>query len=86
MNSKTLGTNSPELEVTNISASGIWLWTKGKELFLDYTNFPWFKDASVGKILRVEESTPGHFYWPELDIDLTVESIEHPERFPVKMY
>jgi len=24
---------------------------------------------------------PGHFYWPELDVDLAIESIEHPERF-----
>lgn len=22
-------------------------------------------------------------YWPDLDIDLTVESIEHPEKFPL---
>ena len=43
-----------------------------------------FKDAPVGKILNVEEPTPGHFYWPELDVDLGIESIEHPERFPLK--
>jgi hypothetical protein len=38
----------------------------------------------VGKILNVEEPTPGHFYWPDLDVDLDTESIEHPERFPLK--
>ena len=27
---------------------------------------------------------PGHLYWPELDVDLSVESIEHPERYPLK--
>jgi hypothetical protein len=26
---------------------------------------------------------PEHLYWPDLDIDLSVESIEHPERFPL---
>jgi hypothetical protein len=38
----------------------------------------------VGKILHVEEPYPEHFYWPDLDVDLTSEIIEHPERFPLK--
>jgi hypothetical protein len=85
MSSRKLGTSVPEVEVTNISPNGIWLWTRGKELFMAYDDFPWFKDASVGKILKVEEPSTGHFYWPELDVDLTDEIIEHPERFPLKM-
>jgi hypothetical protein len=24
-----------------------------------------------------------HLYWPDLDIDLAVESIRHPEKFPL---
>jgi hypothetical protein len=32
----------------------------------------------------VEELMSGHFYWPDLDVDLTAEMIEHPERFPLK--
>ncbi|MEN8180825.1 MAG: integron cassette protein, partial [Pseudomonadota bacterium] len=27
--------------------------------------------------------SPGHYYWPEIDVDLTKEIIEHPERFPL---
>ena len=46
---------------------------------MSYEDFPWFKDAPVGKILNVEEPNKGHFYWPDLDVDLTVEIIEHPE-------
>ncbi len=85
MSSRTLGTNAPEVEVTNISINGIWLWTKGTELFLPYEDFPWFKDVPIRKILNVEEPSSGHFYWPDLDVDLTAEIIEHPERFPLKM-
>jgi len=85
MSSKTLGTNAPDVEVTNISANGIWLWANGKELFLPYDNFPWFKDVPIRKILKVEQPSAEHFYWPDLDVDLTTEIIEHPERFPVKM-
>ncbi len=81
---KTLGTSTSEVEVTNVSRDGIWLLAAGRELFLPYTEFPWFRDATIAAILNVEESTPGHFYWPDLDVDLGIQSIEHPERFPLK--
>jgi hypothetical protein len=68
----------------NISSHGIWLLTREKELFIPYEEFPWFKDAPFSKILNVEEPTPVHLYWLELDVDLGIESIEHPERFPLK--
>jgi hypothetical protein len=54
-----------------------------RELFVPFEQFPWFKDASIAEILHVEQPNPGHLYWPELDVDLDVESIEHPERFPL---
>ena len=56
----------------------------GKEMFMSYEDFPWFKDVPVGKILNVAEQVPNRFYWPDLDVDLTAEIIEHPERFPLK--
>lgn len=83
-NSAALGTSTSAVEVTNISKHGLWLFAAGRELFLPYSEFPWFKDATVSSILHVEESSPGHFYWPDLDIDLGLETIEHPERFPLK--
>jgi hypothetical protein len=56
----------------------------GRELFLPFEDFPWFKRASVEAILRVELPAPGHLCWPDLDVDLAIESIEHPERYPLK--
>ena len=73
-----------EVEVTNISAFGVWLLAHGKEYFMAYEAFPWFKEQPVRKILNVTEVSPGHFYWPDLDVDLTEEIIENPERFPLK--
>lgn len=61
-NSKPLGKNISGVEVTNIFVHGIWLLSGDKELFLSYDQFPWFKDAPVGKILNIEEPSPGHFY------------------------
>lgn len=82
MNSKTLGESISQVEITNISKHGIWLYCNNKEMFMSFEDFPWFQDASIKEILDVKEITPGHFYWPQLDIDLELESIEHPERFP----
>jgi hypothetical protein len=70
--------------VTHISAHGLWLLAGGKEHFLSYEDFPWFKDQPVRVILNVEMPSPGHFYWPVIDVDLTEEMIEHPDRFPLK--
>lgn len=84
MNSPAHGTHISAVEVTNISTHGLWILSGDRETFLAYEHFPWFKDAPVGKVLNVEEPSPGHFYWPSLDIDLTTEIIEHPERFPLR--
>lgn len=72
-----------EAEVTHISKHGFWLLLGEKESFLPFENFPWFKDALVSAILNVQLLNARHLYWPDLDVDLAVESIEHPERFPL---
>lgn len=78
------GESASGVEVANVSKHGLWLSTGGRGLFLPYTDFPWFKDASVSSVCKVEEPSPGHFYWPDLDIDLGLESVEHPDRFPLR--
>lgn len=83
MKSKPLGRNTSDVEVTNISKHGFWLLVGTKELFLPFEKFPWFEGASVAAILNIEHPQPHHLYWPVLDIDLTVDSIEHPEKFPL---
>ena len=84
MSSLAPGQDTSEVEVTNISTHGIWLLVRDKELFMSYEDFPWFRDQPVKSILNVKEQSPGHFYWPDIDVDLTVEMIEHPARFPLK--
>src|SRR3982750_136828 len=53
------GSNTFPVEVTHISNHGVWLLAGDQELFMSYEHFPWFKDVAVGKILNVEEPTPG---------------------------
>jgi len=78
------GIHTSETEVTHVSSHGVWLLADGQELLLSYDDFPWFTDAPIGKVLNVERVTEVHFRWPELDIDIDIESIEHPEKYPLK--
>ena len=83
MTSAALGANTSQVEVTNISQHGFWLLLENEELFLPFSEFPWFRNVTVCKLLHVELPSPNHLYWPELDVDLAVESVRHPERFPL---
>ena len=70
-------------EVTHVSKHGLWLLRDDEELFLPFEQFPWFRQATIEQITHVEAPGPDHLYWPDLDIDLAVESIRHPEAFPL---
>jgi hypothetical protein len=77
------GIATSAVEVTNISQHGLWLLIDEGEYFLPFETFPWFKDAPVGKLLHVELPSKQHVYWPDLDVDLEIDSIVHPERYPL---
>lgn len=83
MKSASRGKRTSAVEVTNVSPHGFWLLIQGREVFASFKDFPWFRDASIGEILNVELPSPHHLCWPALDIDLAVESLYHPERYPL---
>ncbi len=83
MTSSVAGKNISEIEIQNISGFGIWILIRGKEYFMSYEKFPWFKNTNINQILNVSLSPTGKLYWPDLDIDLSVEILEAPERFPL---
>lgn len=67
----------------NISKHGFWLFLNGQEYFLPFENFPWFRNAKIASILNVQWLHEHHLYWPDLDVDLEVESIKSPEKYPL---
>jgi hypothetical protein len=83
MKLQKLGENILEAEVLNISRHGIWLYVKGKEYFLPYKEYPWFKEAKVSEIYNLELVHGFHLHWPDLDVDLELESLENPEKYPL---
>lgn len=78
------GSSTSEADVTNISQHGFWLLVDDCEFHLPFETFPWFKDAPVQEILNVQRPRDQHLYWPDLDVDLTIDAIQHPERYPLK--
>ena len=78
-----LGQCTSAVEVSIASNQGFWLLLDEEELYLPFAEFPWFKQATVEQMMTVERPSRNHLYWPLLDIDLSVDSIRQPERFPL---
>src|SRR3990167_7110252 len=83
MTSARHGQSTSPVEVTNVSPHGFWLLVEQREYFVPFKDFPWFHDATIAELTRVELPSPQHLYWPDLDVDLAVESLGHPERYPL---
>ena len=83
MKSQTLCASTSDVEVTNIDSHGFWLFVSGKEYFLPYEDYPWFKDATIADILNVEMLHESHLHWPSLDVDLAMDSLDDPDRYPL---
>lgn len=75
--------NTSKAEVSSISTHGIWLFVKGKEYFLPHEKYPWFEDAKLKEICNVLLFYESHIRWPDLDVDLELDSLENPEKYPL---
>ncbi|MBI4862350.1 MAG: DUF2442 domain-containing protein [Candidatus Riflebacteria bacterium] len=53
------------------------------EYFLPHEEYPWFRAARLEQILDVELIHEDHLHWPALDVDLTVDCLERPDRYPL---
>ena len=83
MRSSALGRSTSRAEVQDITRHGVWLYAKGREFLLAFEDHPWFKDAAVSAVYNVRLLHQSHLYWPDLDVDLDIASLEHPERYPL---
>jgi hypothetical protein len=77
------GTVTSVAEVTHVSRHGFWLLLDTEELLVPFAQFPWFKAATIEQLSDVRWPTPNHLHWPQLDADLSVESIRDPSAFPL---
>ena len=83
MKLKNHGKNTSSVEIVQISLHGFWLLVEGVEYFLPFEEFPWFKEATVTQIHDVRFLHGFHLYWPQLDVDLELQSLKDLEKYPL---
>ncbi len=83
MKSLKRGKSTSAISVENITPFGVWMLVGDVEYFLSYKDFPMFLDKPIKSILNVSVSGKGHLRWPEMDVDLELESIKEPQKFPL---
>lgn len=83
MKSVAPGNGIFDIEVREISSEGFQLLFGRESLFVSFDQFPWFRIATPVQIKHVELHSAHHLHWPDPDVDLDVESIRHPEKFPL---
>ena len=77
------GISTSIAEVTHVSKHGFWLLLDEEELLIPFEQFPWFRKATIEQLSDVLWPTLDHLYWPQLDVDLSVQSIRDPANFPL---
>ena len=83
MRSELLGENT-SVKVLGVNPLGLWLFAGNEEHVLSFEEFPWFQNASVKSVFNVERQGRTGFCWPDLDVDLTLDGIKHPENYPLQ--
>ena len=83
MKSTPPGTPTLTVEVVHVTASGVRLVVDGRELFASFKDFPWFEDATIRQLTQIERPAADHLRWPALDVDLELDSLLHPEKYPL---
>jgi hypothetical protein len=83
MKFSTRGADTSQIEISNIDQFGLWVLVQDKEYFLPYDDFPWFRQATLDQILKVELLHQDHLCWPALDVDLCVDSLAELGKFPL---
>ena len=72
------------VSVENLTSFGIWIFVKGKEYFLNYQDYPYFKDQPIKAIQNIKLLHGFHLHWPDLDIDLEIDNLDNSEKYPLK--
>ena len=72
-----------EVDVLMINEKGVMISVMGQDYFLSYNRVPWMRDATINEVLDVRMSGKNAIEWPKLEVDLEVESLRHPERYPL---
>ena len=77
------GTNFRDCEFLGADASGFNIRIDDRKYRINFTDAPWFEYCTVGEMADFTADEWG-VYWHAAEVDLCIESLEHPEKFPYK--
>lgn len=80
-----ISTQSISASVLMINSQGIMISVDGNDYFLSYNRVPWMKDAAIRSVLNIQKEGRSAISWPDLDVDLEIDSLKHPEKYPLVM-
>ena len=80
--SSNKNTENISVKVLSINSEGVYLELAGKDYFISYNRVPWFRNARVSEIMNVSLMGRMGIRWEDLDVDLEIDSLEHPEKYP----
>ncbi len=72
------------VDVVQISKHALWLNVDGEEFFMPFERYPWFERATLGEVFNVELLHGFHLRWLDLDVDLELDALRHPEKYPLR--
>jgi len=76
-------TENTSAKVLSINSDGINLLVGGKEYFISYNRVPWLQNAKESEVMNVSMLGKMGIRWEDLDIDLEIESLIYPEKYPL---
>jgi hypothetical protein len=83
MSGANISQSDVKSQITSIEKDGFWLLTREGEFLVSFERYPAFKTATIEQIFNFQEHF-GDFRWEELDIDIELEALKHPEKYPLK--
>ena len=84
MNLSKNGTDTLINSVTNITSHGFWVIVNETEYFVSFNEYPGFRKASVDSIFNMTILSPGQLNWLDLDIDIELDALKDPDKFPLQ--
>jgi len=70
-------------QITSIENDGFWLLISEGEYFVSFEEYPDFRKATVEQIFHFMQVFD-QFHWPDLDIDIELDALKYPGRYPLR--
>ena len=78
------GTNTLKSNDFYVSQFGIWIYIENVEYFISFKEYPELRKHTIDEISNFYFDRQNNIHWEELDIDIELDSLKDPKRYPLK--